>query len=271
MPGELINSGAAVLATFICLYLGIFTPFLIAGKSASRLTVVMAVASGIMCWSFIDIMNDAALIDVNQGFSVSLVRVLLPVLFAVVLLVLFWLDQLSTHTRRRRMQDITLTYGTALLVALGIGLHSLGEGVEVGSLIGYSYALAGSSSNLITAMGGLASGLAYLMHKFLEGLVIGVFATAVKARLVRNFSLGLLAGVPTAIGLTVALMVPIDSTIFFAGGAAAVIYILYKLVRSLFSQPHQRVDGGFFYILFFLLGFYLMYFAGLFHSYTSVF
>jgi zinc transporter, ZIP family len=271
MPGELINSAEAVIATFICLYLGIFTPSLIAGKFVSRLTILMAVASGIMCWSFIDIMNDAALIGVNQGFSLTLVHVLLPGLFAVVVLFLFWLDRLSTSTGRRRGHGIMLSYGTALLVALGIGFHSLGEGVEVGSLIGYSYALAGASSNLIRAIGGLASGLAYLMHKFLEGFVIGIFAAAVKARLVRNFYLGLLAGLPTAIGLTIALFVPIDSTIFFAGGAAAVIYILYKLVSNLFSQSHRPRYDDFFYILFFLLGFYLMYFAGLFHSYTTIF
>jgi zinc transporter ZupT len=270
MTGELINSAEAVLATFICLYLGIFTPFLIAGKSTSRLTVLMAVAAGIMCWSFLDIMDDAALIGVNQGFSGGLVHVLLAVLFAAALLVLFGLDRLSTSGRRKG-RDLMLSYGVALLVALGVGLHSLGEGVEIGSLVGYSYALAGESSNLITAIGGLASAAAYLMHKFLEGFVIGVFATAVKARFARNLALGLLAGVPTAIGLTVALMVPIDSTVFFAAGAAAVIYIEYKLIPNLISQPHRRGYGAILYLLFFLLGFYLMYLAGLFHSYTTIF
>ncbi len=271
MPGELVNSTEAVVATFICLYLGIFTPFLIAGKSTSRLTVLMALASGIMCWSFLDIMDDAALIGVNQGFSGGLVHILLAVLFAAALLVLFGLDRLSTTNRRRKGRDLILSYGTALLVALGVGFHSLGEGVEIGSLVGYSYALVGASSNLITAIGGPASGAAYLMHKFLEGFVIGVFATAVKARFVRNLALGLLAGVPTAIGLTVALMVPIDSTVFFAAGAAAVIYIEYKLIPNLVSQPHRRGYGPILYLLFFLLGFYLMYLAGLFHSYTTIF
>lgn len=159
-----------------------------------------------------------------------------------------------------------LSYGTALLVALGIGLHSLGEGVEIGSLIAYSYAVAGASSNLITAIGGLGSGVAYLLHKLLEGFVIGVFAAAVKIRLGRNFVLGLIAGIPTLIGLAVALMVPVDSTVFFAAGAAAVIYIEYKLIPNL-----TRGDRAVLYLAFFLLGFYLMYLAGLFHSYTSIF
>ena len=266
MLGELINSAEAVIATLVCLYLGIFIPLLIAEKSASRLTVLMAIASGIMCWSFLDLMNDAALLGVNQGFGGGLVHVFIAAMFAVALLVLFWLDRLSTTTGRRKGRDVMLSYGAALLVALGIGFHSLGEGVEIGSLIAYSYAVAGSSSNLVTAIGGLGSGVAYLMHKLLEGFVIGVFAAAVKARLGRNLVLGLLAGIPTMIGLTVALMVPVDSTVFFAAGAAAVIYIEYKLIPNL-----TRGNRAVFYLALFLLGFYLMYLAGLFHSYTSIF
>ncbi len=226
----------------------------------------MALASGIMCWSFVDIMNDSALLGVNQGFSGGLIHVFLAGVFAVALVVLFWLDRLSTNTGRGKRRDMMLSYGTALIVALGVGFHSLGEGVEIGSLVGYSYAIAGVSSNLITAIGGLSSGVAYLMHKFLEGLVIGVFATAVKARFGRILVLGLLAGVPTTLGLAAALMVPIDSTVFFASGAAAVIYIEYKLIPNL-----ARGDRAVFYLAFFLLGFYLMYLAGLFHSYTSIF
>ena len=266
MPGELINSAEAVLSTLICLYVGIFTPLLIAEKSASRLTVLMAVASGIMCWSFLDLMNDAALLGVNQGFDGGLVHVFIVSVFAVALVTLFWLDRLSTNSGRRKGRDMTLSYGTALLVALGIGFHSLGEGVEVGSLIAYSYAVSGASSNMITAIGGLGSGVAYLVHKFLEGFVIGVFTGAIKTRLGRNLVLGLIAGIPTMIGLAVALMVPVDSTVFFAAGAAAVIYIEYKLIPNL-----TRGGRALFYLAFFLLGFYLMYLAGLFHSYTSVF
>jgi zinc transporter, ZIP family len=226
----------------------------------------MSVASGIMFWSFLDLMNDAALLGVNQGFGGGLAHVLIAGSFAVVLLLLFWLDRLSMTTGRRKGRDITLSYGTALLVALGIGFHSLGEGVEIGSLIAYSYAVAQASSNLVTAIGGLGSGVAYVVHKFLEGFVIGVFATAVRTRFMGNLALGLLAGIPTAIGLTVALIVPVDATVFFAVGAAAVIYIEYKLIPNL-----ARGDRAMLYIIFFLLGFYLMYLAGLFHSYTTIF
>src|SRR5208282_281031 len=133
MSGELINSAQTVLATLIPLYAGIFIPFLIAGKSKFRLTVLMAAASGIMFWSFLDLMNDAALLDTGQGFGGGLEHILLVGTFAATLLILFWLDQVSSPTRGERRGAISLSYATALLVALGIGFHSLGEGVEIGS------------------------------------------------------------------------------------------------------------------------------------------
>ncbi len=266
MSGELVNSAETVLATLIPLYSGIFTPFLIAGKSKFRLTVLMAAASGIMFWSFLDLMNDGALLDAGQGFGGGLEHILLIGSFAVALLVLFWLDGVSSSMRGGKRHSIQLSYATALLVALGIGFHSLGEGVEIGSLIVYLYAIAPTSSSLITAIGGLGPAAAYVFHKFLEGFVIGVFATALKTSFVRSLILGLLAGIPTIIGLAVALTTPVDATIFFAVGAAAVLYIEYKLIPNL-----TRRDCTVLYIVVFLLGFYLMYLAGLFHSYTTIF
>jgi hypothetical protein len=263
---ELVISAEAIVATFLALYIGIFTPSLVAGKSAYRLLVLMALASGIMFWSFLDLMDDAALLDVNQGFSGGLMQILIATLFAATVLVLFWLDGAFQTSRRGRSGVVALTYVTAVLVAVGIGSHSLGEGLEIGSLIGYSFMTSPSSVNLINAIGGLGSGAAYVLHKFLEGFVIGVFATAARARSTRNLVLGLFAGIPTMIGLGVALMVPVDATIFFGIGAAAAIFIEYKLIPNLVHQRSTMI-----YILAWLLGFYLMYLAALFHSYTTIF
>jgi len=262
---ELLLSAEGVLATFLCLYLGIITPFLIAGQSTYRLTLTMAVASGIAFWSFIDLMDDAALLGVNQGFSGGLSHILLAGLFAAALLGLFWLDRRFGAPGKAR-RPVALTYGTALLVAAGIGFHSLGEGIEIGSLIGYYYALNPSSFNLVTAIGGLGSGAAYLLHKYLEGFIVGVFAATLTTRPSRGFILGLLAGVPTAMGLALAFVTPVDSTVFFGIGAAAMIYIECKLVPTLFTRGRTMV-----FVVALLLGFFLMYLAGLFHSYTTIF
>jgi zinc transporter ZupT len=264
--GELVVSAEALVATFLALSAGVFTPIFIVEKTTYRLMVLMALASGVMFWSFIDLMNDAALLGVNQGFSDGLSHVLVVMLFALTILLLFWLDGRFQTIRRREAQAVVLTYATAVLVAVGIGAHSLGEGVEIGSLIGYSFLTNPSSVNLISAIGGIGSGAAYVLHKFLEGFVIGVFATAAKPRLGRSLGLVLLAGVPTVIGLCVALVTPVDATVFFGIGAAAVIYFEFKLIPNIVRQRPTMA-----YIWALLLGFFLMYLAALFHSYTTIF
>ena len=262
----MITSAEAILATFLSLYFGLFTPILITGKSTYRLTVLMAVASGIIFWSFLDLMNDSALLDVNQGFAGGLTQFSILVCFAVALLGLFWLDRMFNTTRRLRKNVVALSYGAALLVAAGIGFHSFGEGLEIGSLIGYSYLSSPTSLSIVSAIGGIGSGVAYLLHKFLEGFVVGVFAATAKAEFKRNLGLGLLAVIPTMIGVAVALVMTVDATFFFGVGAVAAIYIEYKLIPNLFRKDRIMI-----YIVALLCGFYLMYLAGLFHSYTTIF
>jgi len=212
-------------------------------------------------------MNDAALLDVNQGFSGGLLHVLVAGLFALGIVLLFLLDRFSASVVSHRTANRTLgvTYVIVLLVALGIGFHSLGEGVEIGSLISYSN-LANPEANLVTAIGGLGSGVAYVLHKFLEGFVIGVFAVAANIRFARRLAVGLVAGIPTIIGLIASLYVSVDAAYFFALGGAAVIYIEAKLIPNF-----VRRDSILLYVAVWLLGFYLMYLAGLFHSYTTIF
>ena len=265
LSAETLVSFEAILATFLFLYIGILTPSLLAGTSAQRLLVLMAVAAGILFWSFVDLMNDAALLGVNQGFTGGLSHGLLAASFGLALLVFFWFER--KFSRRRGGTRLTgLTYGMALLLAAGIGFHSMGEGLEIGSLIGYASLAGAGSIDLITAIGGLGSGAAYLLHKLLEGFVIGVFLSATRVRSTRIAALGLVAGVPTMLGVGLALVTPVDATIFFAVGAAVVIYAEYKLLPNLAAKGNVMV-----YALAILLGFYLMYLAGLFHSYTTIF
>jgi len=256
------NFAFGVLATFVPLFIGLFIPPLIANNSA-RVKSLMAFSCGIMFWFFVDVMNDAALLDVNQGFSGGLAHALLAALFAVGVLVLFGLEKLTNSSRDRRRNVSSMlgfSYSIAFLVSLGIGFHSMGEGVEIGSLILYSY-LTNSQSGLVTAIGGLGPGVAYVLHKFLEGFVIGVFATLAKARASRVAILGVISGIPTVLGIVLALSTPIDAAYFFAIGAAATVYIEFKLISKLTNEEYLLP-----YVLAALIGFYCMYLAGLFHG-----
>src|SRR5229473_3177678 len=91
---------AGFLATFIPLYIGIFTPAGVARiwKSPRILTTLAAFSAGIIFWFFLDVMGDAVLLDVNQGVSANVTianretQVVLVILFGVSLGVLFVLE-----------------------------------------------------------------------------------------------------------------------------------------------------------------------------------
>lgn len=269
MGNILVDFALTVLATFIPLYLGLYLSVL-GGKFQQKGVVLFAaLSSGIMFWFFLDVMNDAALLDVNQGFSGNYTHVLLASLFAVSVLFLFGLDRhFAFPTERARAPDtpqLSLTYGVtttgimtfsvAAILALGIGFHAIGEGFEIG-------AIAPTSSSLIEAIGGLGPGIAYVIHKILEGFVIGMFALIGRYSKVRNLGiLGLIAGIPTLIGFPMGLQSLIDPTYFFALGGGATIYAEYKLI-PIFVQSELKYVS----IVAALFGFYLMYLAGLFHG-----
>jgi zinc transporter ZupT len=251
------NFAAGVAATFIPLYVGLFLPLAITGNSMRRLRILMAVSAGIIFWFFLDVMNDAVLLDVNQGFGGGVGHVVLVALFGVGLLLLFGLEHAysKSHTRRARVGgSMKISYAITVLVALGIGFHALGEGIEIGSLIP-------TAANIIDAIGGLGPGVAYVLHKFLEGFVIGAVAAFAKSKLPRILILGLVSGIPTLIGSMLALLTPINSAFFFALGGAAAVYVEYKLIPNFAGQDRAPL-----YVIASLIGFYSMYLAGLFHG-----
>ncbi len=258
MPDMMMNFAVGVAATFIPLFAGLFVPFAIAKNSLTS-RILMAASSGIMFWFFLDVMNEAVLLDVNQRFTGGFAQALLAGSFAVGLLLLFGLERFSKATsdegrRKNGARFVGLSFTVAALVALGIGFHALGEGVEIGSLIA-------SAASMVDAIGGLGSGVAYVLHKLLEGFVIGTFAAVTRLKPLRVVSLGLISGLPTIIGLLLAISMPLNSTFFFALGGTATIYVEYKLIPNVANR-----DNTLLYVVAALLGFYSMYLAGLLHG-----
>jgi zinc transporter ZupT len=254
------NFVAGVAATFVPLFVGLFLPPVISGNSIRRLKMLMAVSAGIIFWFFLDVMNDAVLLDVNQGFGGGLDHAILAALFAIGLLSLFGLEQAYSRSSadkargEKRISTTEISYAIAVLVALGIGFHALGEGIEIGSLVP-------TATNMLDAIGGFSAGVAYVLHKFLEGFVIGSVAAFAKVKTPRILILGLVSGIPTIIGSSLALLTPINSAYFFALGGAAAVYVEYKLIPNFVDQESAPI-----YVIASLIGFYSMYLAGLFHG-----
>lgn len=119
----------------------------------------------------------------------------------------------------------------ATLIALGIGLHNLGEGLAIGT----SYATGEIALGTFLVVG-------FLLHNTTEGL--GIVAPLAEERpgVARLLLLGALAGVPTVFGAWLGAFAysPLSTTLCFAVGAGAIVQVVYELWR-LFAR---REGGG---------------------------
>lgn len=118
-------------------------------------------------------------------------------------------------------------FAVATLVAAGIGLHNLGEGL----LIGSAYATGEIALGTFLVVG-------FLIHNTTEGL--GIVAPLARERptLGRLLLLGALAGVPTVLGAWIGGFTysPFWTTLFFAVGVGAIIQVVYVLWRMLSAR-----------------------------------
>jgi ZIP family zinc transporter len=117
------------------------------------------------------------------------------------------------------------------LIALGIGLHNLGEGLAIGT----SYATGEIALGTFLVIG-------FLLHNTTEGLGIVTPLADERPRLRSLIFLGALAGVPTVLGAWLGGFTysPVWTTLFLAIGAGAIAQVVYELGR-LFAR---RTRGG---------------------------
>lgn len=117
------------------------------------------------------------------------------------------------------------------LIALGIGLHNLGEGLAIGA----AYASGAIALGTFLVVG-------FLLHNTTEGLGILAPLATERPTLRRLMLLGTLAGAPTILGTWIGGFTysPVWTTVFLAVGAGAIAQVVIELWR-LFAR---RADAG---------------------------
>ena len=117
----------------------------------------------------------------------------------------------------------------ALLIAVGIGLHNLGEGVAIGS----AYAVGALALGAFLVIG-------FALHNTTEGLAIVAPMASGRPSLGRLVVLGLVAGAPAILGAWIgaAAFNASVAAFLFGFGAGAIVQVIVQLAPSL------RDDGG---------------------------
>ena len=131
-----------------------------------------------------------------------------------------WLEQ-----RRRAARDAGASGGQlALLVAVGIGLHNLGEGVAIGS----AYSAGALALGAFLVVG-------FALHNTTEGLAIVAPIAHLRPTLGRLALLGLIAGAPAVLGAWIG-AAAFNSSVaafLFGFGAGAIVQVIVQLTPSL--------------------------------------
>jgi zinc transporter ZupT len=131
-----------------------------------------------------------------------------------------WLEQ-----RRRAARDAGASGGhLALLVAVGIGLHNLGEGVAIGS----AYSAGALALGAFLVVG-------FALHNTTEGLAIVAPIAHMRPTLGRLALLGLVAGAPAVLGAWIGAAAFNSSlaAFLFGFGAGAIVQVIVQLTPSL--------------------------------------
>lgn len=118
----------------------------------------------------------------------------------------------------------------AYLIALGIGLHNLGEGLAIGA----AYSLGEATLGAFLIIG-------FMLHNTTEGLGIVAPIAQDRPRLATLVALGLLAGAPTVVGAWVGGLAysPLYATLFLSIGVGAIAQVVAALYRMV-----SRETGG---------------------------
>jgi zinc transporter, ZIP family len=112
----------------------------------------------------------------------------------------------------------------ALLIAIGIGLHNLGEGVAIGS----AYTAGALALGAFLVIG-------FAIHNTTEGLAIVAPLSGARAELPRLAAMGLIAGAPAVLGALIGAAAYNASiaAFLFGVGAGAIAQVVWQLVPSI--------------------------------------
>jgi hypothetical protein len=181
-------------------------------------------------------------------------------------------SQLSTKSPATGFVTGVLFF-VSVAVAAVMGIHGLGEGWD---FAGVAAGVSGTT-DIVSAFGGWAPVVSYLIHKFLEASIISIVYTIyvercgiAKKALWHLPVLGLLFGLTSVIGSMVGYFVSFDTTFFYAFGVASGIYAAIRVAGPLISNTKSTAGAVPSYLgaktfLFVGIGFFLLYSAALLH------
>jgi hypothetical protein len=151
-----------------------------------------------------------------------------PLIFLVALVAFLALVAVGS---RRKGQDVS-RLGVAYRIALGIGLHNLGEGLAIGAAFAFGEAALGTF--LV---------IGFTLHNITEGIGIAAPIAREQPKLWHFVALAALAGLPAVLGVWIGGFIynNLAAAVFLALGAGAIAQVVYEVGRLIARQSAE--DG----------------------------
>jgi zinc transporter, ZIP family len=141
----------------------------------------------------------------------------------------------SSPTAMRQQQQLAQPIAIALMIAMGIGLHNLGEGLAIGAAV--SLGEAALSTFLIVG---------FALHNTTEGLaIVAPMAKSGTVMIRKLIVMGIIAGAPAIVGSWIGgfLYSPLAAIIFLSIGGGAIFQVVYSIV-SWISHTNTGSDSS---------------------------
>lgn len=138
--------------------------------------------------------------------------------------------------RRRKVADRVTRTGrlwVATAIAIGIGLHNLGEGMAIGAAVALGEAALGTF---------LVVG--FTLHNITEGVAIGAPMATDRPGALRLFGLAVVGGAPAILGVWIGgfTYAPLLAVLFLSIGAGAILQVIYEVGLLLISGEERAVS-----------------------------
>ena len=195
------------------------------GKNA--LNFFLAFTMGLLIFLGIDAILEASEISDNHLSTIFNGELLIATVVILSFLSLYGVGQ--KLIKANNLSTLSKGLVISLMIAIGIGLHNLGEGLAVGAAI----ALGEVALSTFLIIG-------FAIHNTTEGLAIAAPLTNSKAKIAKMIGLGLIAGTPAIFGCWIGgfSFSPFFTLIFLAIGAGAI----FQVVISIFQYMREKSD-----------------------------
>ncbi|RRN71326.1 ZIP family metal transporter [Peribacillus simplex] len=214
---------------------------------------ILALTVGLLLFLFVGTLADGFEIGAEAP-SVFQGNMIVIIGASLTFLILIGFDQ---YQQRKQEKKGYSPFGTALLMATGIGLHNFGEGLAIGS----SFSLGEAALGTFLIIG-------FTLHNITEGIGIAAPLLKTTPRLKDFLLLGVIAGAPAIVGTWVGAFIfsPIWGALFLGIGAGAILQVIYVITKMLIEdhRTHREPSVSWLNLSGFTIGLLIMYFTAFF-------